>query len=128
MTRGLRHYLRDERGLSAAEFTMVLPVLLLFVFGFMHLCLMMYTVTRLHWSAQDAARCASIRTECKTAGVTSSALVEAWALDHYGGFTQPDYQYSFEACGHKVTGTANYAVTLPFYSHTFALNSAACFP
>jgi len=131
MIAAVRRYLRDERGAAAAEFTLILPGLILFIFGFIHMCLMMSTVTRLHWATEDAARCASVRSECKIEDdgdlVADKDLVEAWAEAKYAGYAPATFAYAAAACGHKVTADADYPFSIPFYSHTFELSASACF-
>lgn len=133
MNQALRQFWRDETGAAAAEFALILAPLLLFVFGFFHMCMMMYTVTQLHWAAEDAARCATVRYDCKVSSganyVTNKGLTEAWARARYKGLTTaPTFTYSLAGCGNQVTATVTYPITLPLFSRTFALRSDACFP
>jgi Flp pilus assembly protein TadG len=123
-------YLKDEDGAGTAEFVLILPPLLMFLFGFIHLCMMMYTSSQLHWATEEAARCASVRMECRNEDASDPTdLITAWANSHYKGFTTAAFDYDAAgSCGHQVTATSNYKITIPLYSRTFNLNSSACFP
>jgi Flp pilus assembly protein TadG len=76
MNRRRRHILRDERGVAASEFALILPVLTMLLFGF-------YEAGRMYWnynivqsSARDAARYAArMPMTCDSGGV--GAFVDA---------------------------------------------------
>ena len=134
-------YLVDEDGFNAAEFALVLPALILFIFGTIHLCLMMYTTSRLHWATEEAARCAVARPfDCTDADTVDSPTVLAWASSKYAGLATATFTYNPAAnCsqvndggsadnGRSVTGTATYDITLPFFQQSFPLTATTCFP
>jgi Flp pilus assembly protein TadG len=134
-------YLLEEDGFNAAEFALVLPVLVLFIFGTIHLCLMMYTSSRLHWATEDAARCAVARPfTCTDADTVDSPTVLTWADNAYSGLAPATFSYSPTATcsnvndtgaatnGRAVTGAATYSIVLPFFSQSFVLNATTCFP
>ena len=72
MNRALAHVARDQRGSSATEFALILPLLTLLLFGF-------YEAGRIYWnynivqaSARDAARYAArMPIACSSGGVGS---------------------------------------------------------
>jgi Flp pilus assembly pilin Flp len=126
-----RRYLSDESGAGAAEFTLVLPVAVAFIFAFTHICLLTYSAGRLHWSAEDAARCASVRAECMSGdpAATDWDLVGERVESSYGGMTTtPALAHPADDCGNKVILTTNYVLNAVIFTETFPLSASACFP
>ena len=65
MAAAAHRFARDTAGNPAVEFGLLLPALLLFVFGIAEGGRLLWTVNALHYSVQEAARCASInKTTC----------------------------------------------------------------
>jgi len=96
----LRHIWREQRGATAVEFAIVSPVFIAMVVGLLALCLCLFLVGSLHYSVEEAARCASVRTTvCKDAGTTI-----AYAQSRYFGPSTPTFNYAAAACGNSVTG------------------------
>jgi Flp pilus assembly protein TadG len=135
MTR-LHRYLHADEGAVAAEFVLVLPFVLVFVWGAIHLGMLFYTATQLHWATEDAARCASIRSDCKSAGVATPALVQSWAADRYNGLAPATFTYTADgACsqttgtpnGHKVVGVAIFKFYGGIFYKDVTVNAKACY-
>lgn len=117
--------LRDRRGSTAAEFALILGPLIALTLGAINLCLMIYTVSTLHFAVQDTARCLSVKkTVC-----TNVATAQAYAASVYKG---PGVAVTFtpaaEACGNRVTGTADFTFTTGLTSTVFPLSTTACYP
>lgn len=123
-----RHFLDSQNGAIAAEFAMIVPVMVLLIFAIIHMGLLLYTSTRLHWAVEDAARCASVRSDCKTDGATNEASTEAWASGMYSGMATATFAWSAQACGNQVTGTATYRFNAVFFQRDVPLTATACFP
>lgn len=133
----LRKFFHREDGASAAEFALVLPVFLLFTFGLIEFGMLFYTSTQLHWATEDAARCSSVRPDCKTTNATNNALVVTWARNHYRGLSVANFaSFTNGTCnsngatntGHVVTGSTTFVVNLGVFYKPVPINSRACFP
>jgi len=55
-----RKFWRNPSGASAAEFALVAPVFFALTIGAINLCILLYMNSRLQFSVDDAARCASL--------------------------------------------------------------------
>ena len=120
-----------RRGVSAVEMALVLTLFLGFVFGVINVSLVLWTQASLYFAAQAAARCASASpTVC--GAPASSALVEAYALNQYMGQSlggANPFRYSASGCGHTVTASYPYPLSIPFYGdYLLSLSANACFP
>jgi Flp pilus assembly protein TadG len=133
-----KRYLKAKDGAAAAEFAMILPVLLLFVFGLIEFGMLMFTTSQLHWTAQQAARCSSVMTDCNVNGVTNDT-VGNYAKSVYKGLAPLTVNYDTNgACsrtgtnsansGHEVTASATFKLNLGVYYRSMPLKADACFP
>lgn len=79
MTRRMRCFrrLRSERGAAMVEFAIVLPILLLLVFGIMDFGLALWRLNNLTAGVREAARFAAARQTVTTGQIDS--VVAAWA-------------------------------------------------
>ena len=66
MSRLLRHRASDARGAAAVEFALLLPVLIMLVFGIVQFSLAYNRQQGLHAAAREGARLASLPTSSKT--------------------------------------------------------------
>lgn len=128
-------WLSDTNGSTIAEFALIIPLVIVFVFGIINLCLMMYTTTRLHWAAEEGARCASVRRDCKdtaTHTTVDATNVQSWAQSHYSGGYAATFTCANSCvrttCGYQVTGSATYNLRAMFFYKSFTLSSTACYP
>ena len=55
-----RNFWRGRGGASAAEFALVAPIFFALTIGAINLCILLYMNSRLQFSVDDAARCASL--------------------------------------------------------------------
>jgi Flp pilus assembly protein TadG len=141
----LTGYLRSEHGASTVEFVLVLPILLLIVFGMIQFGMLLYTAAQLHWTVEDAARCASVRLDCRVGGVSTGlvtrASVETYARSRYSGLAPGTFIYddtlATGTCGKtpagvnngkRVSATADFNFNVGVFATTVPLNATACFP
>ena len=118
-------FFRDNRGSSAVEFAFVGPVFLMLVIGMMYGCMLLYSMASLHYAVEEGARCASI----KTTVCTDSASTIAYTQAAYRGLAAvPTFTSSTPACGHAVTGSANFGFKTGFAAWTVPLSASACHP
>lgn len=121
-------------GSVAVEYAIVLPLLLLMVFGLVDSGRIFWTYTTLSRSVAAAARCAAINTvTCGTAeNVRSYAASQAWGL----GLTSSAYTVSVESCGMQVEGTMVFQFLMPWFfgtapygsANAITLTTTACYP
>ena len=125
MMGALKSFLNADDGFSTAEIALVLPVTVLFLFGIMHMSLLIFSSNQLHFATETAARCFAVdsATTCTSTGVT-----QTYAASFYRGTAQATFTASTPACGRQVVGAADYTITLPFFSQTFPLTATSCFP
>jgi hypothetical protein len=122
-----RNLIACDSGVSAVEMAIVLAAFLTFIFGIIKFSLVLWTQSGLFYAVEQAARCASLNsTSCTSSNITS------YALSHYYGQplggTNP-FSYSPTGCGHTVTASYTYSLTLPFAgSYSIPLTATACFP
>jgi len=118
-----------QRGAAAIEYALILPALLMFVFGIIDTGRVVWTYATLYRATEAAARCAAINTlDCGTAAqVQSYAASQAWGMtidaDAFKGTT--------EACGHQVTGTYDFQFIIPLLNMPLGavtLKATACYP
>ncbi len=126
--RRARNFLSDQRGSSAAEFVLVLPLLLLLTIGTVYLTFMLQAASSLHFAVQDAARCRAVKTTVCSDDVTT----EAYAATRYSGpglasltFDSP---LAAVACGYQVTGAGAFSLRTGLMTLAVPLNATACFP
>jgi len=115
---------REQRGTTAVEFAIVSPVFIAMILCLLSLCVCLFLVGSLHYSVEEAARCASVRTTvCKDASTTI-----AYAQSRYYGPSSPTFSYTAAACGNSVTASVNYVAQLGLTQVTVPVTAAACFP
>jgi Flp pilus assembly protein TadG len=120
-----------RRGVSAVEMALVLPIFLGLLFGIINFSLVLWTQASLYYAVQAAARCASVNpTTCGSPA--NPALVTTYAMNQYSGQslggTNP-FAYSSTGCGHTVTASYIYPLSIPFYGdYPLSLAATACFP
>lgn len=92
---GLRRFFRDERAGSAAEFALVLPLLLLFLLGIIDVGRLMWT-----WNKAEKATQMGVRYAAVTDFVPSTLATQNFALTNGvpGGDPVPTSQFSTTRC------------------------------
>lgn len=124
-----RSYRKDESGAGAIEFVLVLIPFLALVFGIINVSMMYYANHTLQYAAEDAARCYSIGSLVNSTTCNSAANAVTYAGTRYSGPNiSPVFSASVTACGHTVTGTANYPLNVVLFNMSVPLSATACFP
>lgn len=116
-----------ERGVTAIEYALLLPVVLVFVFGIIDAGRAVWTQATLDNAAEAAARCGAV--DVVKCGTTAS--IQAYAVDRAGGMTllPTVFTVTSATCGNKVTASLPLGLTLPWNgSSSITLKSTACFP
>lgn len=120
--------MRCRRGVSAVETALVLTLFFGLLFGVVNLGMVMWTQASLHFAVKAVARCASV----DTATCPSASTVQSYALNAYLGRPLGDanpFSYSATGCGHTVSASYTYLLSIPFYgSYSLPLSATACFP
>jgi len=115
----------DEAGNPAVEFGLLAPVLLLFIFGIVEGGRLLWTVNALHYSVQEAARCASInKTTCGTADQIASFAAGRSGAD----FDSSVFTATVSGCGNRVSASYTMPLNLPFVVHSVSLTAQSCYP
>lgn len=126
--------LRRRRGATAIEYAIILPVLMLAVFGIMDVGRLLWTYTTIVSASEAAARCYAI----KAAGCTTAADVQNYAVTQAWGLsTDPSaFTVATQACGAQVRATYVFAFVIPWLSavppfgsaNSITLTTTACYP
>jgi Flp pilus assembly protein TadG len=124
MTKGL-DFIRSEKAASSAEFALVVFPFISIIMGIIGVGFMFWANTTLHYAAEDAARCASVKTTiCADATSTQN-----YALSRYKGpAIAPAFSYAASGCGHTCTATATYPLNAGLFNFNVPLSASACFP
>lgn len=123
MTRRLHS---DRRGSIAAEFALVIPLLLLLSFGIIEFGRTMWVRNSLQSAVEDAARCYALkRPECATAADTKTyAASKAMGVP----VTADAFAATAAACGKQVTATYPFVSIVPVIPLDYTINASACRP
>src|SRR5262249_18501693 len=107
------------------ELGLLTPVLILFIFAIAEGGHLLWTVNALHYSVQEAARCASVnRTTCGTA-----TQIQTFAAGRSGaGFPASAFTATITACGNRVSANYTMGLNIPFMPHSIALSAQSCYP
>jgi Flp pilus assembly protein TadG len=121
----VRRFARAAGGNPAVEFGLLAPALLMFVFGIAEGGRLLWTVNALHYSVQEAARCASIdRTNCG-----SSTQIQNFAAGRAGaGFASSVFTATVAGCGNRVSASYTMPLNIPFMAHSISLTAQSCYP
>jgi Flp pilus assembly protein TadG len=120
------HWWSDRDGSTAVEFALVLPVLILLIFGALGLMTAMSMNTALHFAVEDAARCAAVKTTvCADQTTTSS-----YASGKYKGpsMTGLTFTLTSPACGKQVVGAGTFVLSTGLATFNVPMSVQACYP
>ncbi len=121
----IARFRRENAGATAVEFAIILPCFLALTFGTINLCVALYANTALHFAADDAARCESV----KTTICDSAADTQTYAVNHYNGPNiSPSFTATTASCGNQVTGTATFQLNAILTNLSIPLSATSCFP
>jgi Flp pilus assembly protein TadG len=123
--RWIARFRRNCAGSTAVEFAIILPCFLALTFGTINLCVALYANTALHYAADDAARCMSV----KTTTCSSASVTQTYAVSHYNGPSiSPSFTATTTTCGNQVTGTATFQLNAILANISVPLSATSCFP
>ena len=133
MSKWWRSLLVSDGGSTALEYGLLLPALIMMVFGSMDVGRLLWTYTTLHRAEQASARCAAVMPSvCGTAQqVASRAISEAWGLPVTAGM----FSLQTQSCGARVTASYSFSLLVPWLGapeegppNTISLSVSACYP
>lgn len=118
-------FARNEAGNPAVEFGLLAPALMLFIFGVAEGGRLLWTVNALHYSVQEAARCASVnKTTCG-----SPTQIQSFAAGRSGAtFSSSVFTATVVSCGNQVSASYSMPLNIPFMAHSIALTAQSCYP
>jgi Flp pilus assembly protein TadG len=132
-----RAYRRDERGSSAAEFALVVPLVVMLTMGVIHMSLASYAAVSLHYAVEETARCLSVSAN-NPAGATTACpdatKVQTYGLNRYRGLYNISPQFSLVSpavtCTNasQVSGRGTYTVALGLLNLSIPITAYACYP
>jgi Flp pilus assembly protein TadG len=122
--RRLRDLISDERGVSAAEFAMIVPLFLALTIGLLNFCFLIFWNQNLHFAVEDAVRCQAVGTCASGAAAVARANADFNFPSLAPSFSTP----SIVTCGYQMTGTATYNLNWVLSSSTVTLSATSCFP
>lgn len=118
-------------GSAAIEYALILPAVLMFIFGLMDTGRLLWSYTTLSRAVGAAARCAAINTtQCGTAAqIQAFAATEAWGVT----VAASAFTVTTATCGIKVTGNYDFEFVMPGFNvvvpaGTITLTAASCYP
>ncbi len=118
-------------GAAAIEYALILPVLLLCIFGLMDTARLIWCYATLSRAVEAAARCAAINTTaCGTAAqIQTVAVSEAWGMT----ITASAFTVATANCGIRVIGSYDFEWVMPGFNYvvptgTVTLTASACYP
>lgn len=104
--RALR-FIRDERGVVALEFALVIPFLMLIVFGIIDMSRLYYTLNEMSSAVREGARYAAVLANPPAGEADVKRVVRSMALS-FGGDTLTDDDVTLAFNDTVVTVTATY--------------------
>ena len=130
-------YIRDQRGASAVEFALVIPVAVALILSLLHMSAVLYAANNLHFATEETARCLAVSAN-NPAGTTTpcpdKTQVQTYGLARYvGPNVSPAFSVSTAAtpeCANtnRVSATGTYNMFMGFVSFPIAVSAAACYP
>lgn len=129
-----RAILKDTGGSAITEFAMVFPVFLLFLFGGVEGCRLMWSQQSLETAAYETVRCMSISSQCDTtAEQQAKAIAEAAKVGTTINAAAVTLQSNVSCRGHsasnRVTITQPFTTVLRgFLPMPTSIQATACFP
>lgn len=126
---GRGRLLANRSGSIAAEFALVVPILLLLTFSIIEFGRFMWTQNVLQSAVEDAARCSALNRP----GCTTPADVQTYAVSKSAGLpvTSDSFEVTDSVCGSSgKLVEADYAFNsvVPFVPLNFSVMASACRP
>jgi Flp pilus assembly protein TadG len=118
-------FARDIAANLSIELGLLTPVFILFIFAVAEGGHLLWTVSALHYSVQEASRCASIdKTSCG-----SATQIQSFAAGRSGaGFASSVFTATVAACGNQVSASYSMPLNIPFMPHSISLSARSCYP
>lgn len=115
----------SERATTAVEFGIIAPAFIVLLLGTIEGGRMLWTLNALHYSVQEAARCASINTTmCGT-----SSQIRNFAAGRAGaGLSSSVFTATIAACGNQVSASYPMQLNIPFVYQSITLTARSCYP
>ena len=122
----LRRFMDCHQGSTAAEFALVLPLMLLLSIGTIAVGAMMFANTALHYATQDSARCYAV----KTSVCANADAVQDYGEGKYGGppLDSLTFTATAAACGRQVVGTGTFVMSTGLGDLDVDMSATACYP
>lgn len=118
-------FLGARGGATAVEFAITLPLLVMILFGIVEVGRALWTQNALHYSVEQAARCASIdKIDCST-----SSQIQSYAAAASGeAFASSTFSATVATCGNLVTASYPTRLSIPFTNISLTLTAQSCYP
>jgi Flp pilus assembly protein TadG len=115
---------RDQSAATAVEFAIILGPLILLLFGIIEFGRALWLLNALHYSSEEAARCASNnQAMCGT-----SNQIQSFAASRSGADYKADmFTATSAACGNLVTASYPMNLMIPFGNYSVTLQAQSCF-
>jgi Flp pilus assembly pilin Flp len=113
----LQRCVKDEGGVTAIEFALVMPAFMAFILGIINLSLLCLTVASLHYSVGEGARCAAVKTACP-----------APEGRYFAPGPAPVFTLAMAPCGHALSATVTFNINVILFQKDIPLAATACFP
>lgn len=117
----------DERGASTLEFGVVASAFVVLIVGGMHLSMLGFTVTNLHYAAEQGARCGAVQTT-RCTSTTSAQSAASGAFRNLTGNAATFTATPTVSCGYQMVGTVTYSMQTGFSTIDVPLSATACYP
>ncbi|MDI9849082.1 pilus assembly protein [Rhodoblastus sp. 17X3] len=117
----------DQRGATAVEFALTLPIFTAAVFGAIQIGLLLWTQLGMQNGVEAAARCASVNAIL----CPNAASVQNYAAQHALGLNLPASTFSAAkpGCGNQVSASYTYPlISNNFPATSLTLRAQSCFP
>ena len=116
---------REEGGASAVEFAMILPALAMMVLGIIEFGRTLWMENALHYSVEQAARCASV--DKNNCGTASQITTYAAALSG-APVGSTVFSATVASCGNQVSASLPVKLNIPFINYSLTLSAQSCYP
>lgn len=118
MMRGIIHSIEDQRGASAVEFAIILPLLLVFLFGIIEFSIMFYDKAVITNASREGARAGIVFDEPRISATIIQNVVKDYAENRLITFGTPDLQIPPPAI---CSGTGDELEVIVSYKYEFLI-------
>jgi Flp pilus assembly protein TadG len=114
----------DRRGTTAAEFALIVPALLILVFGSIELARFMWIRNSLQTAVEAAARCSAI--SAPACATVAAAKDYAVTIAGVPDATAAAFTVTTGGCGRTVTTSYNFAAIVPLVPLNATITAKSC--